>query len=103
MLGPLRKISPLLQHIKLDKKKPKSFPELMLVLKNHTQSTDFTTQFFYQPLIENCNCKACSENIIFEPVRMHVSVYEKVKHYPMPMTIPKPIAIDLHYMSFADA
>jgi hypothetical protein len=39
---------------------------------------------------------------------MPLSVYEKVMQYPMPMPIPKPIAVgdtieDLHYMSFADA
>jgi hypothetical protein len=107
VLIPLKKIDPLLQHIRLDKKKAESFPELLLVLKNHTQSTDFMIQFFKKPLIEDCNCKACSENV-FKPVRMPLSVYEKVLQYPMPMPIPKPTTVgdttaDLHYMSFADA
>ncbi len=101
------KINPLLQHVKLDKKKAESFPDLLLVLKNHTKSTDFMIQFFKQPLVESCKCKACSENI-FKLVRMPYSVYEKVIQYPMPMPIPKPTTVrdtsaDLHYMSFTDA
>ena len=89
VLDPLKKIEPLLQHIKLDKKKAESFPDLLLVLKNHTQSTDFMIQFFKKPLVENCNCKACNESV-FKPVRMPQPVYDKVKQYPMPMPIPKP-------------
>jgi hypothetical protein len=53
VVGPLRKIRLLLQHIKLDKKKADEFPELFLVLKNHTQSTDFIVQFCKQPRVEN--------------------------------------------------
>ena len=52
LLDPLKKIDPLLQHIKLDKKKVESFPDLLLVLKNRTQSTDFMIQFFKQSLFE---------------------------------------------------
>ena len=74
VLRPLKKISPVLQHIKLDKKKADSFPELLLVLKNHTQSTDFMIQFLKQPRVENCNCQACSDNV-FKHVHMPESVY----------------------------
>ena len=107
VLRPLSKISPLLQHIKLDKKKADSFPELLLDLQNHTQSTDFMVQFLKQPRVESCNCQACSDNV-FKHVRMLESVYEKVIQYPMPMPIPEPPTVgdtseDMRYMSFADA
>ncbi len=107
VLDPLKKMNPLLQHIRLDKKKAESFPDLLLVLNNHTKSTDFMIQICKQPLNENCNCKAYSENI-FKPVRMLLSVYEKVMQYPMPTPIPKPTTVgdtieDLYYMSFVDA
>ena len=46
VLAPLKKISPLLKHIKLDKKKAEAFPELLTVLQCHTQCTDFMIQFF---------------------------------------------------------
>jgi len=64
-------------------------------------------QFFKQPLVENCKCKACKESV-FKHVRMPQSVYEKIMQYPMLMPIPKPTTVgdtfvDLQYMSFADA
>ncbi len=46
VLAPLKKINPLLEHIKLDKKKAEAFPELLTVLKCHTQCSDFMIQFF---------------------------------------------------------
>ena len=74
VLEPLRLINPLLQHIKLDKKKSEAFPELLEVLKCHTQSTEFMVQFFKHSIKENCMCKACSDGII-KQVRMPQSVY----------------------------
>jgi len=41
VLGPLNRISSRLQHIKVDKKKASSFPELFKVLKCHSRSIDF--------------------------------------------------------------
>ena len=107
VLGPLKRIIPRLQHIKLDKKKAEAFPELLKVLKCHSRSTDFMIQFFKQPLIENCDCKACSD-CRFNDVRIPPSVYKQVMDFPMHMPIPKPIKIgdtsdDLECMSFADA
>ncbi len=107
VLGPLKRISPGLQHIKLDKKKAEAFPELLKVLECHSRSSDFMIQFFKQPLIENCDCKACSD-CLFNDVRMSPSVFKQIMDFTMPMPIPKPIKIwdtsdDLEYMSFADA
>ena len=106
VLDPLRMIKPLLQHIKLDKKKAEAFPELLEVLKCHTQSTEFMIQFFKHAINkENCICKACSAGII-KQVRMPPSVYNKVREFPMPMPIPKPLVmgdVDLPYMTFAEA
>jgi len=36
-----KKIDPNIKHIKLDKKKSEKFPEILQVLKCHSQSTDF--------------------------------------------------------------
>ena len=57
VLDPLRLINPLLQHIKLDKKKADAFLELLEVLKCHTRSTEIMIQFFKHSIIkENCIC-----------------------------------------------
>ena len=77
MLDPLNKINPMLQHIELDKKKGEAFPELLTVLRCHTPCSDFMIRFSKQPLVENCDCKACIEGM-FKPVPMPLSVYEKV-------------------------
>jgi len=89
VLKPLKGISPRLQHIKLDKKKAEAFPELLKVLKCYTRSTEFMIQFFKEPLIGDCDCEACNQDL-FKPARMPRSVYDKVKEFPMPMPIPKP-------------
>ena len=110
VLEPLKGISPLLQHIKLDKKKAEAFPDLLKVLECHTQSTDCMIQFFKEPLVDNCKCNCncnCTEGII-QPVRMPQAVYQKVMRFPMPMPNPKPAeagdgSTDLHYLSFTDA
>jgi hypothetical protein len=106
-LAPLKSINPSLQHIKLNKKRAESFPDLLKVMECHTRSTDYMIQFFSEPLIENCACKGFS-NGLFKPVRMPRQVYEEVIKYPMPMPILKPIAIGenisyLQYLSFAEA
>ena len=44
--APLKKINPLLEHIKLDKKKTEAVPELLTVLKCHTQCSDFMIRYF---------------------------------------------------------
>ena len=60
-------------------------------------------QFYKHSIIkENCIFKACIAGVI-KQVRMPPSVYNKVKEFPMPMPIPKPLVlgdIDLHYMTF---
>jgi hypothetical protein len=48
-LAPLRKICPSLEHIKLDKKKSQAYPDLLKVLDEHTQSTDYMIQFWKKP------------------------------------------------------
>ena len=107
VLQPIRAIIPSLQHIKLDKKKAEAFPELLKVLKCHTWSPEFMIQCFKEPLIGDCVCKACKEDL-FKPVRMPRSIYNKVKEFPMPMSIPKPEMVreeseSLAYMSFDEA
>ena len=79
VLEPLKGISPLLQHIKLDKKKAEAFPDLLKVLECHTQSADCMIQFFKEPLVDNCKCKGCTEGII-QHARMPRAVYQQVMH-----------------------
>jgi len=103
----LKKISPDLKHIKLDKKQSDTFPELLKVLQCHAQSTDYMIQFFKESLVSNCTCKGCM-NGLFKPVRMPRTIYDNVMAFPMPMPIPKPIDAsesftELHYLSFKDA
>jgi hypothetical protein len=105
VLGSLRSICPALQHIKLDKKRAEEFPDLLQVLKSHSQSCDYMIQFFKEPLIENRKCKACNDRLI-KHVRMLRELYNKVMDCHMPMPIPKPIVAgdkEIEYMSFADA
>ncbi len=107
VLRPLKSISPSLQHIKLDKKRAESCPELVKVLECHSQSTDYMIQFFKEPLIESCVCKGCT-NGLFKPIRIPRHVYDNVMKSPMPMPIIKQVEVgdkssDLHYLSFADA
>ncbi len=107
VLCPLKSIIPSLQHIKLDKKRAESFPELVKVLECHTHRTDYMIKFFKEPLIESCACKGCT-NGLFKPIRMPRQVYEKVTKFPMPMSILKQIEVgekstDLRHLSFADA
>jgi hypothetical protein len=107
VLRSLQRISPSLEHIKLDKKRVEEFPDLVHVLKGHSQSTGCMIQFFKEPVNKNCTCKGCITGII-KLVRMSRAVYDKVMELPMPMPILKPAEIlykeaDLHYLSFADA
>ncbi len=108
MLRPLKSISPSLQHIKLDKKRAESFPDLVKILECHSHSTDCMIQFFKEPLIESCVCKGCT-NGLFKPIRMPRQVYDSsVMKFPMPMPIIKQVEVgdkssDLHYLSFTDA
>ncbi len=76
-LAPLKSISPSLEHIKLDKKKAESFPDMLKVMECHMRSTDYMIQFFKEPLVENCTCIGCS-NGLFKHVRMPRQVYEEV-------------------------
>jgi hypothetical protein len=101
----LKTISPILKHIKLDKKHPKAFPELLQVLKCHTQSTDYIIIFFKESLVSSCTCEACTKGL-FKPLRMPRQECDNVIEFPMP--IPKPtnvseLSTDLHYLSFTDA
>ena len=73
VLEPLKGISPLLQQIKLDKKKAEAFPDLLKVFECHTQSTDCMIQFFKEPLVDNCKCKGCTEGIIGYPACAHAT------------------------------
>ena len=103
----MRRICPSLEHIKLDKKGAEAFPELLEVLKCHSQSTDYMIQFFKEPVVKNCSCKGCCDGLI-KPVRMPRQVYDSVMEFNMQMPIPKPISpfekdSDVEYMSFADA
>jgi hypothetical protein len=107
LLRSLQRITPSLEHIKLDKKRVEEFPELVQVLKGHSQSTDYTTQFFKEPVNKNCTCKGCTTGIL-KLVRMPRVVYDKVMELPMPMPILKPAELldkeaYLHYLSFAHA
>jgi len=40
-LDHLKKIDPMIQHVKLGKKKVKAFPDLLKVLRCHSSCTDF--------------------------------------------------------------
>ena len=107
MLGCLRRICPSLKHIKLDKKRAEEFPDLLQVLECHSQSCDYMIQFVKEPIIEDCNCKACIARLITH-VRMAREVYERVMDCHMPIPIPKPIGVgdketNVEYMSFAEA
>ncbi len=64
VLRSLKRISPSLEHIKLDKKRVEETTELEQVLKGHSQSTDYTIQFFKEPVNKNCTCKGCTTGII---------------------------------------
>ena len=88
-LMPLRGIDTRLDHIKLGKKKTEDFLKRLKVLQNHTQSTEFMIQFFKESLVNNCDYKAWTD-ALFKPVRVTRSVYDKVKEFPMPISIPKP-------------
>jgi hypothetical protein len=73
VLGTLKRICPRLQHIKLDKKKAETFPELLEVLKCHSRINDFMIPFFKKSLIEVCGCKACRDSL-FKTVLIPPSV-----------------------------
>ena len=88
----LKKMSPDLKHIKLDKKASEKFPDLLKVLKCHAQSTDYMIQFFKEAVVKNCTCKACTASII-KLVRMPRAVYDRVMELPMPMPILKPFGL----------
>ena len=74
VLRSLQRISPFLEHIKLNKKRVEEFPELVQVLKGHNQSTDYMIQLFKEPVNKNCTCKGCTTGII-KLVRMTREVY----------------------------
>jgi hypothetical protein len=77
------------------------------LLQNHTQSTESVIPFFKESPIDDCDCKAYTDDL-FKPVRMPRSVYDKMKEFPMVMPIPKPTGlgeefVNMVYMSFAEA
>ena len=107
VLRALKRVSPNLKHIKMDKKQAQGFPDLLHVLECHTRIIDYIIQFFKEPLIENCSCKGCKDGII-KGVRMPRTVYDKVMELPMPMPIITPSELwdkstDLEYLCFAEA
>ena len=59
------------------------------MLQNHTQSTESIIPIFKESLVDDCDCKAHTDDL-FKPVRIPRSVYDKVKEFPMVMHIPKP-------------
>ena len=65
--------------------------EILKVLKNHTSSSDYAIQFFKQPRVDNCDCKACGLDM-FQPLRMPASVYKKL-HTEMRMPLPIPTVL----------
>jgi len=65
----LKKISPHLKFIKLNKKQTKTYPELVDVLKCHAQSTDCMIRFSKESLVSNCTCEGCKRGL-FKHVRM---------------------------------
>eukprot|EP00873_Tetraselmis_striata_P042953 jgi/Tetstr1/463217/TSEL_008148.t1 len=68
-------------------------PEVLKVLKRYFRSSYYMIQFFKQPLIDNCDCKAC-ELQIFKPLRMSPSVYNKLHTtMAMPLPIPKTVLV----------
>ena len=104
VLGSLMSICPNLWHIKLDKKRAHELRDMLQVLKSHSKSYNYTIQFFMEPLIENCKCKACNDRVI--------------KHVCMPREIYKSLGLshvnadseakcrgdkEIEYTSFADA
>ncbi len=88
----LEKIQPGLGNVKLTRQNAVSKgPEILKVLKNHTNSSDYIIQFFKQPRVDNCDCKACKLDL-FQPLRMPTTVYKRL-HTELRMPLPIPTVL----------
>eukprot|EP00873_Tetraselmis_striata_P001254 jgi/Tetstr1/421518/TSEL_012465.t1 len=59
LLKRLQDIDPTLESLKLDSSSINKHPELRRVIDNHTIGGAYMRQYFKQPLVDDCQCKAC--------------------------------------------
>eukprot|EP00873_Tetraselmis_striata_P014883 jgi/Tetstr1/435147/TSEL_002607.t1 len=87
LLKRLHDIDPTLESLKLDSSSINKHPELRRVIDNHTIGGPYMRQYFKQPLVDDCQCKACQLGL-WGVLRLPAAAYADIVNHKVPLPIP---------------
>ena len=97
----LRKISPSLGSLSdVNRSSYHKYPELQMVMLQHTRSSPYLVQFFKQPLQAPCACVICRDGL-WSPFKLTAELAADLPHswqVPLPIPIPVEAGQPMHYI-----